>query len=387
MEMINLGIVSMILLSLALLLAVMFLSKRIFSLSSQLQISQGDFERKSSKEIQENFFRFQSVVLGQLDTTSQYNKFVFEELDKSADQLSALVDTKLSEIKWIVDEKLQQTLESRLSHSFKQVSDSLAQVQKGLGEMQTLASGVGDLKKVLSNVKSRGVLGEIQLGSLLDQLLSQEQFGINVSTIPNSRNHVEFAIKFPGASESMPYIWLPIDSKFPMECYEELLEAYESNDKVAIEKSRKYLAQSLQKMAMDINNKYVYPPYTTDFSIMFLPTESLYAEVLRLPGLIMAVQQKHKVMVVGPHNLAAFLTSLRQGFKSLAIEKRTDEVWKLLNIVKMEFLKFGEILDKTQSKILEANKIIETAGAKSRNISRKLGKLEQIDYQQPKIDV
>ena len=223
MEMLNFGIVSIVVLCLALLYVVIILNKKIHQLEQQRQHSLGEFQHQFGKEIQEYFFRFQTAVFGQLDASSQHSKFVFDELDKGAQQLSSLVDKKLSEIKWIVDEKLHQTIESRLSHSFKQVSDSLAQVQKGLGEMQSLANGVGDLKKVLSNVKSRGVLGEIQLESLLEQLLSQEQYGMNVSTIPNSRNHVEFAIKFPGASDSMPYIWLPVDSKFPMECYESLI--------------------------------------------------------------------------------------------------------------------------------------------------------------------
>ncbi|GLR20095.1 hypothetical protein GCM10007940_47110 [Portibacter lacus] len=349
------------------------------SFQSQKAIS-NQLELSLNKHVQENFFNFQKSIFGQLENTANHHQFVFEELEKSSKSLDETVHKKLEEIKFVVDEKLQKTLETRLTHSFQLVSDSLTKVQKGLGEMQILANGVGDLKRVLSNTKSRGVLGEIQLSNLLEQLLTQDQYSLNVTTIPNTRNHVEFAIKFPGNTESLPYIWLPVDAKFPLDIYEHLLNAYESNDKDEITKKRKQLGVTVKQMASEINTKYVYPPYTTDFGIMFLPTESLYAEVLRIPGLIMDVQSAYKIMIVGPSNLGAFLSSLQQGFKSLAIEKQTGEVWKLLNVVKNEFHKFGDILDKTQRKILEANKIIETAGAKSRNIERKLNNLDKIKF-------
>lgn len=343
------------------------------SSSSQLELS-------LHKRLQESFFNFQNSVFGQLEHSDNHSKFVFDELEKSQEKLDHSMRLKLDEIKYIVDEKLHKTLENRLNYSFQRVSDSLEKVQKGLGEMQVLATGVGDLKKVLSNTKSRGVLGEIQLSSILEQLLTQDQYGVNVATIPNKKSHVEFAIKFPGNSDRLPYIWLPVDAKFPMDTYEHLLNAYDSLDKVEIIKKRKELSNAVKFMASEIRAKYIYPPYTTDFGIMFLPTESLYAEILRIPGLIMEIQNKYKVMLVGPNNLGAFLTSLQQGFKSLAIERRTDEVWKLLGIVKTEFGKFGDILDKTQKKILEANNIIETAGAKSRAIERKLKSFDKIDY-------
>jgi DNA recombination protein RmuC len=342
--------------------------------------SSDQLELSLHKRLQESFFNFQNSVFGQLEHSDNHSKFVFEELEKSQQKLDLSMTKKLDEIKYVVDEKLHKTLENRLSHSFQRVSDSLEKVQKGLGEMQVLANGVGDLKKVLSNTKSRGVLGEIQLSNILDQLLTQDQYAVNVATIPNKRNHVEFAIKFPGNSDKLPFIWLPIDAKFPMDTYEHLLNAYEGMDKVDIAKKQKDLANAVKFMASEIKTKYIYPPYTTDFGIMFLPTESLYAEVLRIPGLIMEIQQSHKVMLVGPNNLGAFLTSLQQGFKSLAIERRTDDVWKLLGIVRTEFGKFGDVLDKTQKKILEANNIIETASAKSRTIERKLKSLDKINY-------
>lgn len=349
-------------------------------LVQHLQTQNDTLELSLNKQLQENFFQFQQAIFSQLDHACNHQKFVFEELEKSSLKLDDTVSLKLKEIKHVVDEKLHKTLEHRLSLSFKHVADSLGKVQKGLGEMQVLASGVGDLKRVLSNTKSRGVLGEIQLSNLLEQLLTQEQYALNVATIPNKNSHVEFAIKFPGNSVDLPYIWLPIDSKFPMDTYEHLLNAYEGNEKDEIKKRRKDLANAVKFMAGEIKSKYIYPPYTTDFGIMFLPTESLYAEILRIPGLIMDVQNNSKVMIVGPNNLGAFLTSLQQGFKSLAIEKRTDEVWKLLAVVKTEFGKFGTILEKTQKKILEANNIIESAGAKSRNIERKLQNLDKIKY-------
>lgn len=361
--------------------------KKNTDLKLQIQQNSNEIQLSINKNIQDNFFQFQSAIFNQFEHSVQHNKFVYDEMDKNSAELNTTVTAKLAEIKTIVDEKLHRTLEERLGHSFKLVADSLDKVQTGLGEMQVLASGVGDLKRVLSNIKTRGILGEIQLGNILEQILSQEQFGINVATIPNSNNSVEFAVKFPGNNIDLPYIWLPIDSKFPMENYERLLDAHEAVDKMAIIKIKKDLAITIKHMASEISSKYIYPPYTTDFGIMFLPTESLYAEILRIPGLIMEIQNKYKVMLVGPNNLAAFLTSLRQGFKSVAVERRTDEVWKLLNIVKSEFSNFGQILDKTQRKILEANKIIESAGAKSRNIERKLNRMEKMEYLESENDV
>ena len=304
---------------------------------------------------------------------SELRKELVARLDKNENA----TDLQLDKMRHLVDEKLHKTLEERLGRSFKIVNDSLVEVQKGLGEMQTLAAGVGDLKKVLSNVKTRGILGEIQLGSILEQILSREQYGINVATIPHSNNFVEFAIKFPGPGNGET-IWLPIDAKFPLDKYEQLVDAYEDGDQEMIDKCKKLLSETIKKMAMDIHDKYVSPPHTTDFGILFLPVEGLYAEVARDPELLMAMQRKLKIMVAGPSNLAAFLNSLRMGFRTLAIEKRSSEVWKVLEDVKNEFWKFGEILSKTQKKLQEASNVIDKARGKTTTISRRLAKVEKI---------
>ena len=287
-------------------------------------------------------------------------------------------NTQLEKMRATVDEKLHKTLEERLGKSFELVSQHLESVQKGLGEMQQLANGVGDLKKVLSNVKTRGVMGEIQLGNILDQLLTPEQYGLNVATIPHSRNHVEFAVKFPGRDKKQAFIWLPIDSKFPMDKYEGLLEAYDSNNLDTIAQKKKELFRTVKVMAKDISDKYIETPHTTDFGIMFLPVEGLYAEVVRMPGLMEDLQRNYKIMIAGPANLAAFLNSLQMGFKSLAIEKRSSEVWNVLGAVKTEFGKFGQVLDKVQTKLQQASKTIDDAGVRTRAIERNLRKVEEL---------
>jgi len=285
---------------------------------------------------------------------------------------------QLEKMRATVDEKLHKTLEERLGKSFELVSQHLESVQKGLGEMQQLANGVGDLKRVLSNVKTRGVMGEIQLGNILDQLLTSEQYGLNVATIPDSRNHVEFAVKFPGRDKDNPFIWLPIDSKFPMDKYDYLLQAYDENNLEEIANKKKELTKTVKTMAKDICDKYIEPPYTTDFGIMFLPVEGLYAEVVRIPGLMEDLQRNYKIMIAGPANLAAFLNSLQMGFKSLAIEKRSSEVWNVLGAVKTEFGKFGQVLDKVQTKLRQASKTIDDAGVRTRAIERNLRKVEEL---------
>ena len=251
---------------------------------------------------------------------------------------------KLEKMRQTVDEKLHKTLEERIGQSFKLVSERLEQVYKGLGEMQTLATGVGDLKKVLSNVKTRGILGEFQLGSILEQILTLDQYEINVSTKPGSRDVVEFAIKLPGKGSNEDHVYLPIDSKFPLEVYHELLEAYDKIDPTAIEESTKHLETCIKKCAKDIRDKYLDPPITTDFGIMFLPIEGLYAEVVRRTGLIEILQRDYRIIITGPTTLAALLNSLQMGFRTLAIEKRSSEVWKVLGGVKAEFDKFGVVL-------------------------------------------
>ena len=285
---------------------------------------------------------------------------------------------KLEQMRATVDEKLQTTLEQRLGASFKQVSDRLEQVHKGLGEMQTLAVGVGDLKKVLTNVKSRGGWGEVQLGTLLSEMLSPGQYAQNVATRPGSREVVEYAVKLPGRSADGTPCWLPIDAKFPLEDYQRLQDAVERADVAGVEASRKALEAFFKIEARKIRDKYVEPPHTTDFAILFVPTEGLYAEAVSRTGLADTLQREFKVMLAGPMNLAALLNSLQLGFRTLAIEQRSTEVWRVLGAVKAEFLKFGEILAKTKKKLDEASNTIDDAGRKSTTIARKLRDVEAL---------
>ena len=285
---------------------------------------------------------------------------------------------KLEQMRATVDEKLQSTLEKRLGESFKQVSERLEQVYRGLGEMRSLAVGVGDLKKVLTNVKTRGTWGEIRLSHILEQILTPDQYDVNVATKKNSNDRVEFAIKLPGQdSDKQTVVWLPIDSKFPQEDYQRLLDAQEAADKEQSEKSIKSLEGRIKAEAKYIKEKYIDPPYTTDFGIMFLPVEGLYAEVLRQPGLCDFLQREYRIVVTGPTTLAALLNSLQMGFRTLAIEKRSSEVWELLGVVKTEFGKFGDVLAKTKKKLKEASNTIGQAEVRTRAIERKLRKVEE----------
>ena len=277
-----------------------------------------------------------------------------------------------------MDEKLQGTLEKRLSESFKLVNDRLESVYKGLGEMQTLAQGVGDLKKVFTNVKSRGYWGEIQLSNILEQFLTPEQYMTNVKIKKRSNDFVEFAIKLPSKNTSSEYILLPVDSKFPIEDYSRLIEAEELGDINKINENRKSLENAIKNCAKAIYEKYLDPPFTTDFGIMFLPTESLYCEVIKNTSLCEILSQKYRVVVTGPSTFVALLNSLQMGFKTLAIEKRSSEVWELLGIVKTEFGKFATLLDKTNKKLLDISSTIDLATKKTRTIERKLKNVEAL---------
>lgn len=311
----------------------------------------------------------------QISNLSQANEHRLERMRETIEaRLKALQEDnsqKLEKMRQTVDEKLHDTLEKRLGESFKLVSDRLEQVHKGLGEMQTLASGVGDLKKVLTNIKTRGTWGEIQLGALLEQILTAEQYATNVATRKGSADRVEFAIKLPGKDDQV-IVWLPIDSKFPVEDYQRLMEAQDLADQVAVDEAMKQLASRVMLEAKTIRDKYIDPPNTTDFGIMFLPSEGLYAEVLRRPGLSEKLQNEYRVIVTGPTTLAALLNSLQMGFRTLAIEKRSSEVWQILGAVKAEFSKFGDILEKTEKKLQEASNTISMASQKSRTIERHL---------------
>jgi len=275
-----------------------------------------------------------------------------------------------------VDEKLQVTLNTRLTESFQRVHALLTEVHSGLGQMQSLASGVGDLKRVLTNVKTRGTWGEVQLSNLLEQVLTPEQYAANVATKPGSAERVEFAIKLPGRDPNEGQVWLPIDAKFPKEDYERLVEAAERANPEAVELAAKALEEQVRHEASEIQKKYIDPPHTTDFGILFLPTEGLYAEILRRPGLAERLQRENRVMVAGPTTLAALLNSLQMGFRTLAIEQRSSEVWQVLGAVKTEFAKFGEVMDKVQKKLQEATNVIDSAKSRSNVIRRKLKDVE-----------
>ncbi len=285
---------------------------------------------------------------------------------------------KLEKMRETVDEKLQTTLEKRLGESFKQVSERLELVHKGLGEMQNLAVGVGDIKKVLSNIKTKGVLGEYQLGNILDQLLTADQYSVNVKTKEGSNALVEFAVKLPGREDRDKTVWLPLDSKFPTEDYLQLLNAYEEGNPDTVVNARKYLVKKIKDCAKDISDKYLDPPNTTDFGIMFLPFEGLFAEVLNNAGLFETIQREYKITITGPTTLSALLNSLQMGFRTLAIEKRSSEVWEILSAVKTDFGKFGDMLEKTRKKLVEATNTIDSAGVRTRAIERKLKDVQSL---------
>ncbi len=305
-----------------------------------------------------------------------------EELKKTVEGKLSQIQTdnsnQLEAMRRTVDEKLQGTLEKRLGESFKLVSERLELVHKGLGEMQSLANGVGDLKKVLTNVKTRGTWGEMQLGNLLEQILTPEQYAKNICTKPGCAERVEFAIKLPGRDENGGPVWLPIDAKFPKEDYERLVKASEEADALALELASVQLENRVKAEARNIRDKYLEPPATTDFAILYLPVEGLYAEVLRRPGLVDFLQRTYRVTVAGPTVLSALLNSLQMGFKTLAIEKRSSEVWTLLAAIKTEFGKFGEVIDRVQKKLNEASNVIDGAAMRSRVIERKLRDVQEL---------
>lgn len=334
---------------------------------------------KDYKErMREHFSDFEKNQKTQFLANSEKISELKNTLEKSVKSLQDSNEKKLEEMRKTVDEKLNETLEKRLGESFKQVSDRLEAVHKGLGEMQTLAVSVGDLKKVMSNVKSRGVLGEYQLQNIIEDLLTSEQYEKNVKTKPGSNALVEFAIKMPQGKNYEKTVWLPIDSKFPKEDYEALVDAYEQGDVDKIEEYRKAFINSIKKNAKDIKDKYIDPPNTTEYGIMFLPFESLFGEVLRVPGLFEQLQREYKVTITGPTTLSALLNSLQMGFRTLAIEKRSSEVWDLLGAVKTEFSKFGGIIEKTRDKLISATKELDNTGVRTRTIERKLRQVQEL---------
>jgi DNA recombination protein RmuC len=354
------------------------LAASLLAFGEQVNKSVEDFNRIQK----ENFYALLNKQSEQNTTTSGKLEQMREIIEKKISDLQSGNEKKLDEMRATVDEKLQKTLETRLGESFKLVSERLEAVHKGLGDMQQLATGVGDLKRVLSNVKTRGVLGEYQLENILEQILTLEQYAKNVKTKEGSNALVEFALKLPGKVEQGKTVWLPIDSKFPKEDFELLTDAYDHANLELIEEYRKNFVKGIKKCAADISSKYIDPPNTTDFAILFLPFESLYAEVLRTPGLFESVQREYKIIITGPTTLSALLNSLQMGFRTLAIERRSSEVWQLLSAVKTEFGNFGSILEKTQKKIQEASNVIEQAGIRSRAIEKKLRNVQELPKEQ-----
>lgn len=327
--------------------------------------------------------RFGDALTEQLRNLSDANERRLSEVRVTVEQrLTALAadnEKKLEQMRQTVDEKLHATLEQRLGESFKQVADRLEQVHRGLGEMQNLARDVGSLNRVLTNVKTRGVFGEVQLAGLIEQVFTPEQYGVNVETVPGTGARVEFAIKFPGRGADDKPLWLPIDAKFPREDYERLLDAQERADAPAADAAAKAMEQRLRLEARTIREKYIASPHTTEFAILFVPTEGLYAEALRRPGLVEALQREHRVTLAGPTTLLATLTSLQMGFRTLALEKRSAEVWDVLGAVKLEFGKFGDVLAKTKKKLEEASNTIDQAQTRTNVMQRKLKSVESID--------
>lgn len=354
-------------------------------ISSDLNAYLDNFNKYTNEKIdvltntlKDNVSSVEASVKENTNKIEEYLNSIRETLAKSIEKLQEENSKKLEEMRKTVDEKLESTLNKRLAESFNLVQENLDKVQRGLGEMQTLATGVGDLKKVLSNVKTRGIWGEMQLSQILSQLLTTDQYEENVITKPKSKDPVEFAIRLPGDGDEI--VRIPVDSKFPLDGYSSLLDAYDTLDKDQIEKALTSLKNSIKKFAKDIRDKYIEPPYTTDFAIMFLPIEGLYAEVAK-SGLIDELQITYRIIIAGPTTMAALLNSLQVGFRTLAIQKRSSEVWNLLSAVKTEFNTFAEVLKKAQDKIKQADSEIENlVGTRTRQIQRKLKDVTELDY-------
>jgi DNA recombination protein RmuC len=341
----------------------------------------GEDARKGRLESSEQQQRFSDTLGQRLNELTQRNELRIGELRATLEsrlkELQADNTAKLEQMRQTVDEKLHATLETRLTESFGNVTAMLAQVHQGLGDMNKLAADVGGLQRVLNNVKSRGVFGEVQLAGLLEQVFAPDQYAANVATVPGSNERVEFAVRFPGSSVDS-VVWLPIDAKFPREDYERLLDAQEKADAEGARAAGEALERRVRLEAARIRDKYVSPPSTTEFAILFLPTEGLYAEVLRRPGLVDALQRDQRIAVAGPTTLLALMTSFHMGFRTLAIEKRSSEVWKTLGAVKTEFSKFGDVLDSVKSKLDQASTQIEKTGVRTRAIERRLREVESL---------
>ena len=338
-----------------------------------------------TQTLNQNMQQLNDALHKGMQNNSELQRERFDSMARQQESLVKSTEKRLDDMRLMVEEKLQKTLNERISQSFDLVRSHLENVQKGLGEMKTLAQDVGGLKKVLSNVKMRGTMGEVQLGALLEQIMSPEQYDANVKTKKSGTEFVEFALKLPGKDDNNSTVYLPIDAKFPKDVYEQYYDAYEAGDIALIESSGKQLEATIKKMAKDIHDKYVDPPYTTDFAILFLPFESIYAEVIRRTTLVETLQRDYKIIVTGPTTLGAILNSLQMGFRTLAIQKRTSEVWAVLGAVKTEFGKFGGLLEKVQKNLQSAgDQLEEVIGKRSRAIERKLRQVEQLPVDETK---
>lgn len=360
--------------------ALLRLEEQLNRLQKEMLEEQRASRKESHEAIQQSMQNMSQVLLtAQTGANTAINENLESIRKAMTTQLSGIREEnnrQLEQMRQTVDEKLQKTLNDRITQSFQLVNERLEQVYAGLGEMKNLASGVGDLKKVLSNVKTRGVLGEVQLGAILEQILSPEQYEANVKTRPGTTHYVEYAVKLPGADEGT--VWLPIDAKFPVDAYAHLLDAYDTGDSDAVKAAGNILEQRIRAFARDIRDKYVAPPHTTDFGIMFLPIEGLYAEVVRR-GLIEVLQNEYHINIAGPTTMAALLNSLQMGFKTLAIQKRSGEVWKLLGAVKTEFDKFGSVVEAAQQRLEQANNELDKlVGVRTRQIQRRLANVTSL---------
>lgn len=342
-----------------------------------------ELRMEMTQTLNQGMQQLQDAMHKNMMTTGEMQRQKFDIMARQQEMLMKSTEKRLDDMRLMVEEKLQKTLNERIGQSFELVRSHLENVQKGLGEMKSLAQDVGGLKKVLSNVKMRGTFGEVQLGALLEQMMSPEQYDVNVKTKKNGTEFVEFAIKLPGKDDANSIVYLPIDAKFPKDVYEQYYDAFEAGNPMLIESSGRQLENTIKKMAKDIHDKYVDPPFTTDFAILFLPFESIYAEIIRRTTLVETLQKEYKIVVTGPTTLGAILNSLQMGFRTLAIQKRTGEVWTVLGAVKTEFGKFGGLLEKVQKNLQNAgDQLEEVMGKRTRAIERKLRQVERLPHEE-----
>lgn len=347
----------------------------------ELNRSMRELRMEITQAFDRNMQQIQDALHKNMITNGELQRQKFETMTHQQQQLMQSTEKRLDDMRLMVEEKLQKTLNERIGQSFEMVRSQLENVQRGLGEMKSLAQDVGGLKKVLSNVKMRGTFGEVQLGALLEQMMSPEQYDANVKTKRNGTEFVEFAIKLPGKDDAGSTVYLPIDAKFPKDVYEQYYDAFETGDATLVESSGKQLEATIRRMAKDIHDKYIDPPFTTDFAILFLPFESIYAEIIRRTHLVETLQKEYKIVVTGPTTLGAILNSLQMGFRTLAIQKRTGEVWTVLGAVKTEFGKFGGLLQKVQKNLQSAgDQLEEVMGKRTRAIERKLRQVEELPH-------